>query len=51
MDKVISRESYKKDLIEKVPETLRTAKAEGTSPYLPIHPVSYRKIWQKFYII
>ena len=47
MDVHIVEFSELKDLIERVPETLRKAKAEGQSPYLPIHPVSYRKIWQK----
>lgn len=47
MDVHIVEFSELKDLIEGVPETLRKAKADGQSPYLPIHPVSYRKIWQK----
>lgn len=47
MDVHIVEFSELKDLIEKVPETLRQAKAEGKRPYLPIHPISYRKEWQK----
>ena len=47
MDVHIVELSELKDLIEKVPETLSQAKAEGKNPYLPIHPISYRKIWQK----
>lgn len=33
-------------LIEKVPFTLKKALEEGNIPYLPIHPLSYRKKWQ-----
>lgn len=33
------------DLIEKVPKILNESVNEGV-PYLPIHPQSYRKIWQ-----
>ena len=47
MDVHIVEFSELKDLIEKVPETLRQAKADGKNPYLPIHPISYRKVWQK----
>ena len=46
MDVHIVEASVLKDLIEKVPETLAKAKAEGTPPYLPIRPISYRKEWQ-----
>lgn len=47
MDVHIVEFSELKDLIEMVPETLKQAKAEGKNPYLPIHPISYRKVWQK----
>lgn len=47
MDVHIVEFSELKDLIEKVPETLKRAKEEEKNPYLPIHPVSYRKEWQK----
>lgn len=33
-------------LIEQVPFVLRKAIEDGTIPYLPIHPLSYRKTWQ-----
>lgn len=33
-------------LIEKVPSTLSQALEEQKIPYLPIHPLSYRKTWQ-----
>ncbi len=35
-----------KKLIKKLPEELRESKKEGRKPYLPIHPISYRKQWQ-----
>jgi hypothetical protein len=34
-------------LIEQIPATLERAMATGEIPYLPIHPISYRKNWQK----
>lgn len=33
-------------LIKAVPEVLEEAKLKGEIPYLPISPVSYRKIWE-----
>lgn len=33
-------------LIEKVPFIMNRAKCNGEIPYLPIHPISYRKKWQ-----
>ncbi len=33
-------------LIEQVPEVLKQANESGKIPYLPIHPLSYRKKWQ-----
>lgn len=33
-------------LIEQVPFTLKCAKENNQIPYLPIHPLSYRKVWQ-----
>lgn len=33
-------------LIEQVPSTLKQAIEEKKAPYLPIHPLSYRKTWQ-----
>lgn len=47
MDVHIVEFSELKDLIEKVPKTLKLAKEDGKNPYLPIHPISYRKEWQK----
>jgi len=35
-----------KELIEQVPEILKSARITGLTPYLPIHPRSYRKEWQ-----
>lgn len=46
MDIHIIQESILKELIENVPEVLHKTKQEGTIPYLPIHPKSYRKQWQ-----
>lgn len=46
MDVHIIEYSVLKDLIEQVPETLSKAKANEINPYLPIHPISYRKEWQ-----
>ena len=34
-------------LIEQIPETLAKAMETGEIPYLPIHPISYRKDWQQ----
>ncbi|MBQ4031654.1 MAG: hypothetical protein II625_07855 [Bacilli bacterium] len=34
-------------LIERIPETLAHAMETGEIPYLPIHPISYRKDWQQ----
>lgn len=34
-------------LIEQVPGVLEKTKRTGEVPYLPIHPESYRKVWQK----
>ena len=33
-------------LIEQVPFILKCAKENNEVPYLPIHPLSYRKVWQ-----
>jgi len=33
-------------LIEQMPEALKEAKKENHAPFLPIHPLSYRKTWQ-----
>lgn len=35
-----------KELITHVPSILHQALEEGKSPYIPIHPKSYRKTWQ-----
>lgn len=34
-------------LIERIPDELARAMSTGEIPYLPIHPISYRKDWQK----
>lgn len=34
------------ELIEQVPTVLKQSKQEQKIPYLPIHPLSYRKVWQ-----
>lgn len=34
-------------LIEQIPDTLKRAMENGEIPYLPIHPISYRKDWQQ----
>ena len=34
-------------LIEQIPDALEKAVMDGEKPYLPIHPISYRKTWQK----
>lgn len=46
IDSHIIEYSELKGLIERVPKELETAKKDGTKPYLPIHPKSYRKVWQ-----
>lgn len=46
MDVHIIEYSKLKGLIEQVPEILKSATELGKVPYLPIHPKSYRKIWQ-----
>ena len=46
IDSHIIEYSKIKSLIEQVPWELRTAKEEGTNPYLPIWPKSFRKVWQ-----
>lgn len=35
------------DLIRQMPEVLSDASIDGAVPYLPIHPDSLRKVWQK----
>ncbi len=47
LDAHIVERSYLANLIENVPSALRESKEEGTVPYLPIHPLSLRKTWQK----
>ena len=46
IDTHIVEVSQLKNLIEKVPETIRNAKRTNTKPFLNIHPLSYRKTWQ-----
>ncbi len=46
MDVHIMEYSKMEELIKEVPGVLRIAKQEEKIPYLPIHPKSYRKIWQ-----
>ena len=46
VDPHIIEYSRMKELIERVPMILEEAKREGKKPYLPIHPISYRKKWQ-----
>ena len=46
IDAHIIEYSELKGLIEQVPGELEKAVNEGISPYLPIHPKSYRKVWQ-----
>lgn len=46
MDIHIMEYSEMKELIKEVPSVLREAKQEEKTPYLPIHPKSYRKTWQ-----
>ncbi len=46
MDIHIMEYSEMKELIKEVPRVLREAKQEEKTPYLPIHPKSYRKTWQ-----
>ncbi len=47
LDAHIVERSYLANLIESTPNALREAKEEGIVPYLPIHPLSLRKTWQK----
>lgn len=35
------------NLISQVPQKIKEANSNGTTPYLPILPLSYRKSWQK----
>ena len=46
IDTHIVEVSQLKELIEKVPETIRNSKRTNTKPFLNIHPLSYRKTWQ-----
>lgn len=46
MDAHIMEYTEIKRLIEQVPDILNDAKEHNSIPYLPIHPVSYRKMWQ-----
>lgn len=46
VDVHIMEYSKMKELIRAVPKALQQAKAEGKIPYLPISPVSYRKVWE-----
>lgn len=46
MDAHIMEYSKLKEIIEQVPDILNDAKNNNTIPYLPIHPISYRKMWQ-----
>ena len=46
IDTHIVEASQLKELIEKVPETIRNSKRTNTKPFLNIHPLSYRKTWQ-----
>jgi hypothetical protein len=46
IDSHIIEYSELKSLIEQVPEVLADAKKKEITPYLPIHPKSYRKKWQ-----
>lgn len=46
MDVHIIEYSTLKELIERVPSTLKKSKEDQTIPYLPIQPKSYRKYWQ-----
>ena len=46
MDVHIVEYSTLKELIEKMPETLKESKIQEIQPYLPIRPKSYRKSWQ-----
>lgn len=47
LDAHIVEYSYLYNLICSTPEALREAKETDTVPYLPIHPLSLRKVWQK----
>ena len=46
IDTHIVEASQLKELIEKVPEIIRNSKRTNTTPFLNIHPLSYRKTWQ-----
>lgn len=46
IDAHIMEYSKMKRLIDQVPLVLAQAKGSGKIPYLPIHPKSYRKVWQ-----
>lgn len=46
IDAHIVERSVFKTLIEEVPSTIEHSEMTGNVPYLPIHPLSYRKTWQ-----
>lgn len=46
IDAHIIEYSILKELITDIPNALRVSKHDGSLPYLPIHPISYRKEWQ-----
>lgn len=46
IDAHIMEYSEMQELISQVPAVLREARENKEKPYLPIHPKSYRKIWQ-----
>ena len=46
IDAHIMEYSAMQELISQVPAVLREARENKEKPYLPIHPKSYRKIWQ-----
>lgn len=46
IDAHIMEKSKLEELIEQVPDELKSARAEGRKPYLPIKPKSLRKEWQ-----
>lgn len=46
IDAHIVERSVLKNLIEQVPPTIEHSVMTGNVPYLPIHPLSYRKTWQ-----
>ncbi len=47
IDAHIVEKSYLFNLIDSTPDAIEEAKQVGTAPYLPIHPLSLRKVWQK----